>query len=74
MTRAYQRIERAASYSPDQLKVLGNAFDEPWASIAGNFDDEVTAKSARMALANIILSLPQSEFGDAGRIMSGADA
>ena len=48
MTQAFQRIERAASYSPDRLKVLGNAFDGAWASIAGNFDDEAAAKSARM--------------------------
>ena len=40
MTQALQRIELAASYSPDRLTVLGNAFDGAWASIASNFDDE----------------------------------
>jgi hypothetical protein len=71
MTQALQRIERATTYSPDRLKVLGTAFDEAWASIAGNFS-EAAAKTARMSLATIILSLPRSEIDDAERIKTAA--
>lgn len=72
MTQALQRIELAASYSPDRLTVLGNAFDGAWASIASNFDDEAAAKSARMTLASIILSLARSEIDDAERVKTAA--
>lgn len=72
MPQARQRIERAATYSPDRLKVLGAAFDEAWASIAGNFSDAAVAQSARTSLANIILSLPRGEIDDAEQIKAAA--
>ena len=46
-----------ASFGPDALKVIGQAFDEAWAQIAGNFaGDPVAIESARAALANAILA------------------
>jgi YidB-like protein len=38
-TRAPQLID-AASFGPDVLKAIGEAFDEAWAEIVGNFGEE----------------------------------
>jgi hypothetical protein len=38
-TRAPQLID-AASFGPDVLKAIGEAFDEAWAEIVGNFGNE----------------------------------
>jgi hypothetical protein len=46
-----------AAFGPDALKVIGQAFDGAWASIAGNFDESPrTVEAARMALANAVLA------------------
>jgi hypothetical protein len=36
--RAREHIDHAA-FGPDALKVIGQAFDEAWQEIAGNFGD-----------------------------------
>ena len=35
-----RRMMDGASYGPDVLKVIGQAFDEAWRDIAGNFGDD----------------------------------
>jgi hypothetical protein len=35
-----RRLIDGAAYGPNALKALGQAFDEAWASIAGNFGDD----------------------------------
>ena len=63
--RAKQLIE-GASYGPEALKIVCQAFDEAWTSIAGNFgNDPATIEAARLRLANIILSFPHEEIKDA---------
>jgi hypothetical protein len=47
----------AASLGPDALKAAGQAFDEAWAEIAGQFRDAAAIEAARLTLANAILSL-----------------
>ena len=37
--RACQLID-GASFGPDTLKAIGQAFDQAWAQIAGNFGDD----------------------------------
>ena len=37
--KARQLID-GATYGPDALKVIGQAFDEAWRDIAGNFGDD----------------------------------
>jgi len=55
--RARQLIDNA-SFGPDALKVMGEAFDAAWAEIAGNFgNDPVVVEAARIKLANAILSV-----------------
>jgi hypothetical protein len=45
------------AFGPEALKVIGQAFDEAWASIAGNFDESpTTVEAARLKLANAILA------------------
>jgi hypothetical protein len=47
----------SAAFGPDALKVIGQAFDEAWASIAGNFDESpITVEAARLKLANAVLA------------------
>ena len=55
----------SASFGPEALKVIGQAFDEAWSSIAGNFMDGATAQAARLKLANIILSIADDDSRDA---------
>jgi hypothetical protein len=54
-----------ASFGPDALKVIGQAYDLAWAEIAPNFDgDPVVAEEARAALANAILSVASDDNRD----------
>ena len=50
-------LARHASYGPEALKVLGEIFDEVWASVAPNFDEGADIEAVRMRLATIILDL-----------------
>jgi hypothetical protein len=73
MAEIHQLFARRASYGPDRLKVLGNAFDDAWQSLARDMGEAPTeVESARTALANVILSLPLSEIGDAASIRNAA--
>ena len=66
--RAKQLIE-GASYGPEALKIVGQAFEEAWASIAGNIrNDPAAIEAARLKLANIILSFPHNEIRNAEQI------
>ena len=54
-----------ASYGPDALKVMGQAFDEAWSTIAGNFgSDPQDIEKARLRLANAILSIADEDSRD----------
>jgi hypothetical protein len=54
--KARELIDSAA-FGPDTLKVIGKAFDEAWASIAGNFEENPLAvQAARLKLANAMLA------------------
>ena len=52
-----------ASYGPEALKAIGRAFDEAWASIAGNFSDDQIA-AARLRLANAMLAVAKDNSRD----------
>jgi hypothetical protein len=52
-------------FGPDALKAIGQAFDEAWASIAGNFgDDPKDIEKARHRLANAMLSVASEDSRD----------
>jgi len=70
--RARQLIERA-SFGPDALKVMGEAFDVAWAEIAGNFgNDPLVIEAARMKLANAILSNASEDSRDVDALKQAA--
>ena len=60
--KARELIE-GASYGPEALKAIGRAFDEAWASIAGNFSDDQIA-AARLRLANALLAVAKDNSRD----------
>ena len=59
--KARQLIDGAA-FGRDALKVIGQAFDEAWKEVAGNFgDDPQDIEAARLKLANAVLSLAHED-------------
>jgi len=60
-----RRLIDGAAYGPNALKALGQAFDEVWASIAGNFgDDPSDIERARLKLATALLSVASEDSRD----------
>jgi hypothetical protein len=60
-----RRLIDAASFGPEAVKALGQAFDEAWASIAGNFGSDPKAiEAARLRLANALLSIASEDSRD----------
>jgi len=54
-----------AAFGPEALKSIGQAFDEAWQDIAGNFgNDPSDIERARLRLANAVLSLANEESRD----------
>jgi hypothetical protein len=63
----------SASYGPDALKALGEAFDAAWREIAPNFgDDSRDIEVARLKLANALLSVVCEDSRDVGALKDGA--
>ena len=68
-----QRLIDSASYGPDALRALTQAFDEAWQDIEGNFGntcDEVEA--ARLRLANAVLSVASENSLDVKALKDAA--
>ena len=62
--RARQLID-GASFGPEALKAIGEAFDAAWAEIAGNFSkDPVDIDNALYRLANALLSVASEDSRD----------
>jgi hypothetical protein len=54
-----------ASFGPEALKTIGQAFDEAWIEIAGNFGNiPVEIDNARYQLANALLSICNEDSRD----------
>ena len=69
---ARQLIDEA-SYGPEALKAIGQAFDEAWLQIAGNFgDDPVEIEKARRELARALLSVANEDSRDVGVLKQAA--
>ena len=51
-----------AAFGPDALKAIGQAFDEAWEEVGGNFsDDPHDIERARLKLANAVLSIAHED-------------
>jgi hypothetical protein len=60
-----RRLIYGASFGPDTLKAIGQAFDKAWAQIAGNFgNDPSDIERARLRLANAMLSVASEDCHD----------
>jgi hypothetical protein len=63
----------SASYTPDVLKIVYEAFDDAWIAIAGNFgNDPATVEAARIRLAKIIMTFPPDKIRDAEQVKNSA--
>ena len=58
------RLIDSASFGPDTLKAIGQAFDEAWADIEGNFGCDQTRQAARVKLATALLSIASDDSRD----------
>jgi hypothetical protein len=68
-----RRLIEGASYGPQALKVMGQAFDEAWLQICGNFgDDDRAVERARLRLARALLSVADDECRDSGCLKQAA--
>lgn len=57
-----QQLLDTASFGPEALKTIIQAFDEAWASIAANFgNDAATIEAARSKLADVVLSVASEQ-------------
>ena len=62
-----QRLIDGASYGPDALKAMAEAFDEAWQSIQsdfGNVPDQLDIEAARLRLATALLSVASEDSRD----------
>jgi hypothetical protein len=69
--KARQSIS-GASLGPEALKVVGQAFDQAWASIAGNFGGSASALEARLKLASLLLAMADDNSRDVVALRSAA--
>ena len=68
-----EQLISGASYGPEALKALGQAFDEAWFQIAGNFGDEpADIDKARLRLARALLSIAHEDSRDVGVLRQAA--
>jgi hypothetical protein len=70
--RAKQLID-GASFGPEALTAISQAFDEAWAEIGADYGDEPTAiDEARYRLATALLSIASEASRDAKVLKMGA--
>lgn len=60
-----RRLIDGASFGPDALKAIGEAFDAAWETIEGNFGSDLQElETARLKLANALLSIASNDSRD----------
>jgi len=68
-----RRLIDGAALGPATLKAMGQAFDQAWEQIAGNFGDSpLEVESARLSLAEAMLFAPTEDSTDAAALKAGA--
>jgi hypothetical protein len=72
-TMEARRLLGRAFYGPETLKVLFQAFDEAWQTLAPSCgENTLSIHAARLKLANAILSVAREGSTDPGAIKDGA--
>jgi hypothetical protein len=67
-----RRLIDGASFGPETLKAVGEAFDKAWEQIAGNFSgDAQSIEAARLKLAQAILSIADDSSRDVETLKNG---
>jgi hypothetical protein len=62
-----------SAFGPEAVKAMGEAFDQAWAEIAGNFGDSpLQIEGARLRLAAAVLSSAAQSNTDVGAIKADA--
>jgi hypothetical protein len=70
--KAEQLID-GASFGPDALRAIGEAFDAAWTEIAGNFGNNAAdVEAARLKLAKAMLSIADEDSRDVGVLKRAA--
>ena len=67
-----RRLIDSASFGPDTLRVLSQAFDEAWGDIEGNFGCDQTREAARVKLATALLSIASDDSRDVAVLKKAA--
>jgi len=65
-------LNERSNFSPATLKLLGQAFDEVWKDIAGNYGDVDMIEGRRACLARIIVEVANIGERDLDEIKSDA--
>jgi hypothetical protein len=66
-----RRLIDGVSFGPATLRVIGQAFDEAWTEIAGNFGSS-EVENARLRLAESLLSVATEDSTDVAVLKEGA--
>jgi hypothetical protein len=68
-----RQLFHTASYGPEQLRLLFEAFDQAWEVVVAEIgDDPAAIEATRIKLANIILGLASQEDKDAAWLKKAA--
>lgn len=67
-----RRLIEGASYPPEVLAVVFQAFDSAWAEIEGDFVGDGPRENGRLTLASILLMLARDHVGDAEELKTTA--
>jgi hypothetical protein len=68
-----RQLVASAAYTPDQLRVIGKAFENAWEQVAPLVSKRPAAiEAARLKLAEIVLSLAKDGSRDAQQLEDAA--
>ena len=68
-----RRLIDGATFGPEALKAMGEAFDQAWTEIAGNFGESPSEiESARLRLAEAMLSVATEGSTDIATLKADA--
>ena len=68
-----RRLIDGAALGPATVKAMGEAFDQAWTEIAGNFGNSpVEIEGARLRLAEAMLSVTTEDSTDVAALKAGA--
>jgi hypothetical protein len=66
------RLIDGAAFGPATVKAIGQAFDQAWAEIGGGFEEPLEIESARLRLAEAVLSIANEDSTDVAALKAGA--